>query len=92
MQGPGRDLGQLRLPEIPAPMLRKRRGVGAEGERERGVGVAGDQGAARAGGPGAAPAQLAAGQGVRGDRVVDAQPRARDPRLEHMWVGSDIFM
>jgi hypothetical protein len=86
VQGAGRHLRQLRLPQIPAPVLRERRGVGAQGECECDRGVVGRQGAARARGPGAAPAQLAPGQGVRGDRIVDAQPRARHPRLEHMWV------
>ena len=74
MQGAGRDLGQLRVPQVPPPVLRERRGVGAQGVGERGDGVDGGEGAARAGGPGAAAAQLAPGQGVRGDCVVYAQP------------------
>ena len=84
MQSPGRDLRQRVVPQVPAPVLRERGGLGAQGVGQRRGGRGGDQGPARAGGPGAAAAQLEARQGVRGGRVVDAQPGQGDSGVVDM--------
>jgi hypothetical protein len=84
MQGPGRHLRQWGVPQVPAPKLRERGVVGAQGGGQHRGGGRGDQGPARAGGPGEEAAELEAGQGVWGDRLVHAQPGPGDPRVVYV--------
>ena len=84
MQGSGRHIRQRRVPQVPAPMLRERGGLGAQGVSQRRGGRGGDQGPARPARPGAAVAQLEARQSVRGDCVVNAQPCQGDSRVVDM--------
>ena len=84
MQSPRRNLRQRSLPKVLAPMLRERGGLGAQGGGQHHSCRRCDQGSARAGGQGAAAAQLEARQGVWGDSFVDAQPCQGDFWMVHM--------
>ena len=81
MQSARRDLWQLRVPQVPLPVLRKRRRLGAQGVGQRHRRRRPHQRAARARGPGATAAQLEAGQGLQRDRLLNAQPCARYPGM-----------
>ena len=79
VQSARRDFGQLRVPQVPVPVLRERGGLGAQGVGQCRGCLDPDQGAARSGRPRPTTAQLQAGQGLQRDRVVHAQSGARHP-------------